>query len=266
MLNAYRDHLSTRALSPKTIRRYCGTVALFTRFLHPLPLEAAATVDVEDFLRRSPNAKTRHAYRSDLGLFYRWAVRRAGYPANPVDDVGRIKVPRALPRPIGEHEAHVAVTFGELRTRRCVALGMYAGLRNAEIAALDGGDVDLTHRQLVVRHGKGGRDRVVPLHDRLHVLLADVTARGPVIVGRHGGPVTSETVGDIVRRHFQTLGIAATPHQLRHRFGTTAANVADLVVVAELMGHVNLATTRGYAAFDERRLRTAIDAMYRDAA
>ena len=83
MINAYLDYLMTRAMSPNTIQRYCGTVVLFQRILAPLLLEAATAFDVEEFLRASLNPKTRHAYRSDLKLFYRWAVRRCGYPTEP---------------------------------------------------------------------------------------------------------------------------------------------------------------------------------------
>ena len=267
MLNAYLNYLATRALSPKTIERYCGTVVLFQRMIAPLPLEQATAFDVEEFLRASLNPKTRHAYRSDLKLFYRWAVRRCGYPVNPVDDVDPIRVPKSLPRPISLDAVGPLLHVGALRTRRCCALGFLAGLRNHETASLDASDICMHQRLLVVRDGKGRKDRVVPLHPTLYGLLDGIGGRGPVIVGRHGGPVKPDTVGDIIRRHFQLLGVCATPHQLRHTFGTEMARAAggNLVVVARTMGHASTTTTMGYVGWNPDAA-PIIDAMYREAA
>jgi len=267
MLHAYANHLTARALSDRTLKRYVGTVALFARFVAPTPLGDVGPVDVEEFLRAHPNAKTRHAYRSDLKAFYRFAVRRLGFAANPVDDVDPVKVPKALPRPICVGDALTAVHYGELRTRRAVGLGLFAGLRNMEIAGLDCVDVSLHHRELVVRGGKGGKDRVVPVHPVLARLLDGIGVRGPVIVGRHGGPVRPDTVGDIIRRQFVELGITATPHQLRHTFGTEMTRQANgnLVVVAQTMGHASTNTTMGYNGWSPAA-RPIVDGMYDDAA
>jgi integrase len=115
----------------------------------------------------------------------------------------------------------------------------------------------------VVRGGKGGKDRVVPIHAALARLLHGIPARGPVIVGHHGHRVTPDTVGDIIRRHFAALGIDGTPHQLRHVFGTEAARAAagDLVTVAALMGHASTSTTMGYNGWTGKG-RPVIDSMY----
>lgn len=267
MLVAYTRYLQARSLSAKTVKRYVGTVDLFVRFLDPAGVEAATALDVEEWLRARPNPKTRHAYRSDLKLFYAWGMRRWGFAASPIDDVDRIRVPRSLPRPICPADALRAVHYGELRTRRAVGLGVFAGLRNAEIAALDCVDVSLHHRELVVRGGKGGRDRVVPVHPLLARLLDGIGRRGPVIVGRHGGPVRPDTVGDIIRRHFRGLDITATPHQLRHTFGTEMARAADgnLIVVAKTMGHASMNTTMGYVGWSGEA-RPIVDGMFADGA
>jgi integrase len=267
MLTAYADQLDARSMSRKTIERYTGTVRSFARFLDPTPLDQATALDVEEWLRIFRNPKTRHAYRSDLKLFYAWAIRRHGFTSNPVDDVDPVRVPKALPRPLGDEEIPVVLHYGPLRTRRAVALGMLAGLRNAEIAALDAADVSLHHRLLAVRDGKGRKDRIVPVHPTLARLLDGIGGRGPVIVGRHGGPVQPDTVGDIIRRHFHQLDVHATPHQLRHTFGTEMARAAggNLVVVAKVMGHASTNTTMGYVGWNGEA-GPIIAAMFSDVA
>jgi len=266
MLEAYARYLTARSMSRKTIARYVGTAQRFADFVDG-ELERATTLDVEEFLLVQTNPKTRHAYRSDLHLFYRWAIRRCGFSVNPVDDTDPVRVGRPLPRPLSVDDVRAALSCGERRTRRCVGLGVFAGLRIGEIARLDGADVSLYHRELVVRGGKGDKDRVVPVHAELALLLDGIAARGPVIVGHHGGRVTADTVGDIIRRHFAALGIIGTPHQLRHVFGTEAARSAagDLVTVAALMGHASMSTTMGYNGWTGKG-RPVIDGMFGGAA
>lgn len=267
MLEHYRRYLEACGRARPTVERYVGTVGLFAVFVAPLELAAVTAVDVEEFLSTRRNLKTRHAYRSDLAMFYRWAQRRCGWTHNPLDDVDPIRVPKTLPRPLPDGAVGRLLAVGPLRTRRAVGLGVFAGLRNAETAALDAVDVSLHHGELVVRDGKGAKDRVVPIHPMLAELLDGIAPRGPVVVGRHGGPVTPDTVGDIVRRHFRACGIVATPHQLRHTFGTEMARAAggNLVVVARTMGHANIATTMGYTGW-QPEARPIIAAMFGDAA
>lgn len=163
-----------------------------------------------------------------------------------------------------------ALMFGPLRTRRAVALGLFAGLRCAEIAALDGSDV-WTHQApavLVVRNGKGGKDRVVPLHPVLVELLDGVPAAGPLFPGLGGrAHVAPDTISALIRRHFARCGISATPHQLRHTFGTELARQANgnLVAVAAAMGHGSTNTTMQYVGWGGESA-AIIAQMFREAA
>lgn len=255
LINQYSDYQRSRGFSPRTIERRRTAIEGFRRHLRPADLHEATAIDVEDWLLTKESPKTRHAYRSDLRLFFNWGIRRAGFTVNPVDDTDPIKVPKALPRPIGP-EVHAALMLGEMRTRRMVALGLYAGLRCAEIAALDGNDL-WAHQDppvLIVRNGKGGKDRVVAMHPRLVDLLESAPRSGFLFPGLGGaGHVTPHSVSALLSRHLKRCGIlGATPHQLRHTFGTELARAAkgNLVAVAAAMGHGSTNTTMGYIGWD----------------
>lgn len=254
LVDSYCDYQRSRGFSPRTVERRRTAIEGFRRHLRPTELHEATAVDVEDWLLTKPSPKTRHAYRSDLRQFYGWGIRRAGFVINPVDDTDPIKVPRALPRPIGP-EVHKALMLGTLRTRRMVGLGLYAGLRCAEIAALDASDV-WTHQDppiLIVRNGKGGKDRIVPVHPHLVELLEGAPRSGYLFPGLGGvGHVTAGSVSAMLSRHFKRCGIVATPHQLRHTFGTELARQAkgNLVAVASAMGHGSTNTTMLYVGWD----------------
>jgi integrase/recombinase XerD len=197
-------------------------------------------------------ARTRHAYRSDLRSFFAWAVTRDLLPTNPAAAVDPIKIPRSLPRPIGP-EIAVALLVGSRRTRQMVGLGLYAGLRCAEIAALDVSDVADWDEPgtIVVRAGKGGRDRVIPLHPDLAELLSARPKSGPMFPNAAGVPIQAASASATIRKHLQRCGINATPHQLRHTFATEMTKRAhgDVFTVATVMGHSSVNDTMRYAGW-----------------
>ncbi len=137
----------------------------------------------------------------------------------------------------------------------------YAGLRIGEAVGLDVDDVRLSARKglLIVRSGKGERYRELPVHPELRANLAiwlderpdwpgATTANPALFLTHRGGRLTTRGARDVL----VPLAVEArleedfTSHVLRHTFGTTLVRSGhDLVLVAELMGHRRLETTRG---------------------
>lgn len=250
LLDAYSRWQEGRSFSPHTIKRRRVSLGLLAASVYPLGLADVTHGDIEDWLRSKRAARTRHAYRSDAASFYTWACRRKLVAVNPVELVDPVKVPKSLPRPIDP--AQVAVIIGTAEAREAdvalmVALGAYAGLRVSEIAALTSADLMLhaSPPVLVIRSGKGRKDRTVPLHPALERRLR--AGRRP------DGPLFGVTARGVSRRIADVLdlcGLDATPHQLRHTFGTELARVSrgNMRLVASLMGHDSMTTTAGYVA------------------
>lgn len=243
-----------RGFSDKTIKRRQMTLGMLARTVEPRGLLDLELMELERFVLSFNTPRTRHAYRSDVRMFYRWALRWGFTEVNPADAIDSIKVPKSLPRPFAGDLSGVLLV-GRMRARQMVALGLYAGLRCAEIAVLDASDV-MTHtdpKVIVVRNGKGAKDRVVPMHPVLVEMFSDLPANGPLFANpRTGRPIQSASVGETIKRQLKAGGLSGVPHQLRHTFGTHLARAAggDLQVVAHVMGHDSMETTRGYAAFD----------------
>lgn len=252
IIDAYDHYQRGRGFSEATIRRRRSTITQFADLLLPKPIDRAALADVEDFLGQFTVARTRHAYRSDLRCFYTWAVTRELMPTNPTVLVDPVKIPRSLPRPFGP-EAAVLMLVGSARVRQMVALGLYAGLRCAEIAVLDVADISTwsTPPVIVVRSGKGGKDRVVPAHPQLVGLLAERPRAGPMFANRRGVAVSSKAVSSSIRSHLRRCGIDGVPHQLRHTFATEMTRQAqgDIFTVATVMGHSSVNDTMRYAGW-----------------
>ena len=174
--------------------------------------------------------------------------------------------PRRLPDAPkqGEVEDIVAGLGGDsalaLRNQALVELVYSAGLRSAEAVGLDLGDVAFEQEHVHVRHGKGAKDRIVPLGEEAAHLVARYLheARPKLARGAENALFLS------VRGHrldTSTLRrLVPHPHRLRHAFAThLLEGGADLRTIQELLGHASLSTTQMYSHVDAKRLRKVYD-------
>ena len=146
-----------------------------------------------------------------------------------------------------------------VRNRTLVELVYSAGLRSQEAVDLDLADVDFD-QELVHVHGKGGKERVVPLGEeashRLAVYLREARpelARGAenaLFLSARGRRLDTSTLRRLLPH----------PHRLRHAFAThLLEGGADLRTIQELLGHSSLSTTQMYSHVDSKRLRKVYD-------
>lgn len=260
LVEGFLANQTMRGLSPNTIERRRWTLTTFVGGLASRRSVTATTIDVERFLSARPTASTRRALLGDLRAFYRWAVARQLVPADPTAPVETPKVPKRLPSPLTRDEMHRIWEPADYRMKCILALGAGAGLRVSEIAALERDHLDFDQRTIMVRNGKGGVDRVVPMSQFLHDLLIHC---GPDVVTLRSG----ESVSNAVRAHFKACGVRRRPHDLRHTFATELARVTggNMMVVAQLMGHTSVATTQRYTAALPTG-REIVDSLYLEAA
>lgn len=271
VIDQFVKHQQYRGLSASTIKRRRNVLNQLAEWIEPLGLERATRDHLEAFIGSKQEPRTKHAYRSDLRVFYEWAVSHELMAVNPALTLDTIRVPKTLPRPLDPATARALLWYGSMHVRRMIGLALFAGLRCFEIANLDGGDVWRHHEPpvIVVRNGKGAKDRVVPLHDDLTELLAGAPVSGPVFPAPCGGrSLRSASVARAITRHMLSCGVEATPHQLRHTFGTGLARASngDMVLTAELMGHESMNTTMGYVRLAHTGGVDVVRRLYEDVA
>lgn len=248
-IDGYDAHQDLKGLSDATRRRRRWTI---TEFGHHLEVRGrtfadATMVDVELFLAGHGGPSTRRALLGDVRCFYRWARSRELVPIDPTERLEQPRVPSRTARPLSAFDLEIAVRSARPRLRAILMLGALAGLRVSEIATLMRSDVEVERRVIVVRGGKGGKDRIVPLHSEL-VGAVDVVPR------RRDGRVigtSGQNVGDIVRAHFRLLRIDHRAHDLRATFATNLAQASagNMSLVAGLLGHASMLTTQRYCAW-----------------
>jgi site-specific recombinase XerD len=136
---------------------------------------------------------------------------------------------------------------------------MYSsGLRINEVARLDAGDVDLSERTLLVREGKGSKDRFVPFsgvaRDFLKLYLEEKgnarTAEDEAFFTGFHGRVKASWIREEFEKRINALGMKRenlTPHSIRHSCATHLLEAgADVRYVQELLGHEYIQTTVKY--------------------
>jgi site-specific recombinase XerD len=122
-------------------------------------------------------------------------------------------------------------------------------------------DIDASRMVVTVRHGKGAKDRQVPLSARLLVALRQWwgTHRHPrwLFPGKKG-PLSDGLVQRICHRAVQRAGLRkkATLHTLRHSYATHMLEAGvDVVTLQKLLGHSDLSTTARYLHLSTRQMQ-----------
>ena len=179
------------------------------------------------------------------------------------DDIARALPPvqpeQPKPRPAAPAVVARAMTAADDRVGMMLRLANDLGMRRGEVAQVHPvNDLvrDLVGWSLVV-HGKGSRNRVLPLpRDLADILLA--APSGFLFPGPTDGHLSAHWVGTLVSR---ALADGTTMHQLRHLCATEIhEQTHDIRLVQTLLGHASLATTQRYVAVDDTKVREAIAA------
>jgi integrase len=193
---------------------------------------------------------TRHNDLANLRTFYKWAKRWEHRDDDPTTRIDSPHVNPGLPRPMSRADLHRALDSRPPHLRRATCLGAYAGLRVSEAARLDWSDVDLESQTILVMHSKGDKSRRVPMSAVLLSELLPVTGGNVVMAG--GAPYAPDSLTRRMHLAFRGLGITATFHTLRHRYGTIAYKATgDIFAVSRLLGHANINTSAIYIAAND---------------
>lgn len=264
-ISDYLASLKARKASKTTVRTARSALNIFCA-LTQVPILETTPDDVERWMRARSDRIGTGALRTQGSYvrgYFRWAVRHGYIESDPTLLMDLPRAPRRRPRPIREALLKDAIDGADPIMRAILSLAAMAGLRAAEIAALDWSEVWLGDRPQARVVGKGGHEATVDLSPQLvEALLAVRGARrtGPVIQRLDGKPghVTPVRISQMTNRYLRSLGIEDTLHALRHRFVTKAYQHArDLRAAQEAARHASPTTTAGYAAIGEEAVRDA---------
>ena len=273
-----------RNCSALTVKSYSedldSLLEYFTDFAGGVP--AVGAIDVSTlrayvaYLHECNYARSTMARRlACLRSFFRYCCRQGVTQSNPAKVLRTPRAGRRLPHFLSTDqvvkllEAPPANTPAGLRDRAILETLYSAGLRVAELAALNVDDWD-RDAGIVRVLGKGRKERVAligrpaaaALRNWLSVRApaegASAPHRAAMFLNKSGKRLTTRSIGRMLEKYIRQTGLdkLTTPHTLRHSFATHLLdNGADLRSVQELLGHKSLTTTQIYTHVSTERLR-----------
>lgn len=269
LLTKWKQYLSA-LYAKSTVQAYTYDVRRFLKFVGK-DLLVVTTSEVQGFithegqrLAASPICRMVAGLRS----FYTWAIQSGLLVESPVNNVKTPRGGRRLPQVLRQAEIDRLLTYDGLsaRDRAVLLLMLDAGLRLVEVSRLLRSDVDLQEGSVRV-HGKGGKDRIIPVSERLAESLGNWIypfpgmPTAPLFPGYRGTGLQPRAIGEVIWRIGQQVGLERrlSPHLLRHTFATRLLRQGvNLRVVQELLGHSSVATTQIYTHIIPTDLKEAI--------
>jgi site-specific recombinase XerD len=264
------EELQRRNYSQTTVNAYLKIVESFAKhFGRPpdqLGPEQIRSYQVYLLKERKLGVRTVGHHTAALRFFFCKTLKRV----YPIEEVPYPKAPRRLPTILTKEEAVQLIDSASNLFHRAMLITLYStGMRRAELCHLKVEDIDSTRMLIRIRHGKGGRDRDVPLSPKvLETLRAywrwmkpkTYLFPGTVNGSRADKPITAKVLWEACREAAQRAGItkAVRPHLIRHSFAThLVEGGADLPTVQALLGHADLKPTSIYLHLSERHLKAA---------
>jgi len=263
--------LKRRNYTSHTRRNYLNRLQHFLIWLS-VEVEAATPEHIKEFidlqLDRRLNPQTINGHLIAIRSFYRYLQEEEQLQIdNPVIPGLSLRLPKPLPRFLQDSE--VRAFFSVITKRRDLAIFMLmlrAGLRVEEVANLTLGAVDHRRSQLMVRSGKGAKDRLVYLYEDVADALAAYLQLRPetnepriflVEKGIYKGkPLSVRGIQKRAESYSEKCGVHVSCHQLRHTMATDLLNAgADVVTIQYLLGHSRIKTTLRYARLSNQRAR-----------
>lgn len=288
-----------RGASPNTIRSYRDTFVLLLRYLrdaHDRPVEKVTLANVEaplvvaflDHLQRERGCglRTCNQRLAAIHAFARYVQSEAPEHLLAMQRVLAIQSRRVARKPVAYLEtADLGAVLAQpditssLGRRDAVLLSVLydTGARCQELIDLRARDVRLDTPAQVQLTGKGRKTRIVPLIDstvtllrgymEAHGLLDSGAADRPVFGGRHGRPMSRSGIRYLLAKHVRsasgdrtTIPSKVGPHTLRHSKAMhMLQRGVPIVVIRDILGHVDVKTTEVYARANLEMKRRALE-------
>lgn len=138
----------------------------------------------------------------------------------------------------------------------------YCGLRVSEMLAVTVDDLDFKEQMLYVRHGKGAKDRIVPMPKPLITELKSYLKVWNKTTGNLFNTKRSNTL-KMCNRLGKKIGKSVHPHTLRHSYATHILEKTDNIeLVKDLLGHTNIATTQIYTHLTTKAKKAGVDKVW----
>ena len=264
----YINWLQQKRYSRNTIESYQDAVTLFLRFwqqrgkvqLAQLTAEDINTFNLDYVVANGYSRSYQNQIVNALKLFFQTVAHRSVQPERIERPRGEFRLPHVLSK---QDVKRIIERTCNLKHRAMLVVIYSCGLRRGELLSLRLEDIDSNRKVIWIRLGKGGRDRMLPLSERVLILLREYyKAYRPnrwLFEGTQSGNRYGErSLQEVFKAACHRAGVhpRATLHWLRHSYAThLLESGTDLRVIQELLGHKSSKTTERYTHVSNRLIQ-----------
>lgn len=269
-ITSFAEYLRARRYSPHTVLNYELDLRLFFGATGKRPDEVTWR-DVDRFIARQHErglaATTINRRLNAARSFYEFLMPELeGEPVTPIKPSHFLRQGRPLPKKLtGEEVRHLFARITNRMDRALFLLMLRCGLRVSEVAALKLTDLDWEEKAVLVRQGKGRKDRRVYLSPDAAAGLSECRGLRPEQVPgerffwnqkRRRRPLSVKAIQKKMERYARAAGVKASCHSLRHTFASNLLEAgAEVVSIREFLGHASIASSERYAKLSNLKVK-----------
>ena len=288
-VSEHLEYLGTKGFSAQTVKTRRFYLTYFVQWCSERSLSRPAQITkpiLERYQRwlyhyrsedgRPLSFQSQHHRLSALKVFFRWLAKNNLVLSNPAADIELPKVAKRLPKHVltaSEVERILNQPDAEtplgIRDRAIMETFYSTGMRRSELLHLKLYDLDAERGTMMIREGKGNKDRMVPIGERalawLEKYLADVRPtlvlepdEGTIFLTVRGADFLPENLTSLVAAYVDKAGIAkkGSCHLFRHAMATLMLeNGADIRFIQAILGHARIETTQIYTQVSIKQLK-----------
>ncbi|MEA4999874.1 MAG: tyrosine-type recombinase/integrase [Candidatus Limiplasma sp.] len=263
-----------RKLSEATIYGYQKQIEYLVKYIETnyniKTAEAVKSVHIKQFLLMMEERGRKPQYINDLlkvyKVFFKYCAQEEHIASNPTAKIHNTRQPKVLIRTFNQEDIRKMLNYFQgrsyinIRNRTMLAMFFDTGMRLSEVLTLRQEQI---HDDYILVHGKGNKERLVPMSPYLAKLLMQYNVvrqsyfgvhkvpQNYVFVSYSGVMLTGEAVAQFMKKAAAEVGISkdvrVSPHTCRHTFAhLQLKNGLDLYSLSRLMGHENISITQRY--------------------
>lgn len=250
-LESFRKELERKGYRNNSIDNYISYCSVFlNRYKERKCPKHVSEQDIKEFLGGFTEHNTQRAYHSAIKAFYKYVVRQP----NKFKYIEYAKRNRKLPIVLSAEEVRRIIDAATNLKHKTIIMLMYScGLRVGEVINLKISDIDSRRGVIYILNAKGGKDRQVPLHDKLLTQLREYyrqyRPKEYLFNGQFSLKYTETSIRSFLKQYSSVASVhkKVYPHLIRHSSFTNMLECGvDISIIGKIAGHENPKTTRLY--------------------
>jgi site-specific recombinase XerD len=287
LLSGFKRYcLIERAMNPSSYHYIVRSLKMLSNYARTENVKELNEGIIREFLidmsqERAWAPKTFRLYLQNFSTFFKWCVKIRAVKVNPCTGIEKPKIPKRLPRCLTKKQTQDIMSsvstypwrlgFQKVRNETLIAMFIYTGIRLQELLNLRHRDVSLEANEIFISEGKGRKDRIIPIHPRLAIVLRGYEIERQkksklsmwYFTGIHSDKrLNAKNTREICHKVSDACEVKFSPHVLRHTFARLSIDAdLNLYKLKEIMGHSDISTTQIYLSVSKEGVKNGFNKL-----